>query len=289
MKSLSSIDSYISCATDFQETYRGGFPYSPAGNLAQQQEQSHHRFSHSPAANKRPPCLQTPREHHHHEPALLTPPCPSSIRPPGTEGIRYLGKAGHRVRYYSGTGGGGAPGPGGGGGGVESSPASGGGGPQSDSSVLSDRSLLSPEASVYTTASSTRSPPEGPDGARPGPGPGGPAPAVFTFHDASISRYIDADTDDEEHRPTDRLLAAGTGGGAGGGGTTSKLVYSSLGGTNHLDAAQRLLGQGQNCLLLPEGRQGNSNSSQENHLGSDQLRRARGIRSGRAQTYADNH
>ena len=126
---------------------------------------------------------------------------------------------------------------------------------------------MSPETSVYTTASSRTPPPEG-----------STAPGIFTFHDASINRYIDADTDDEEHRPSDRLL----------GGASAKSCHQtgySTESTNHLEAAQRLLGQ--NCLLLPDGgRQGNS---QENHLGSDQLRRPRGDRSGRSQTYNANH
>ncbi|XP_048111848.1 potassium voltage-gated channel subfamily B member 1 [Alosa alosa] len=259
MKSLSSIDSYISCATDFQENPRG-FPYSPATSLVLQEGQ---RFSHSPAS-KPPSSLQTPLEH---QEALLIPPC-STIKPPGPEGTtrhhKPLGnplKVGHayRVRYPSGAGGGG-------GGGGESSPAS-GGGPQSDSSVLSDRSLLSPEVSVYTTASS-RTPPKSPEGST--------TPAIFTFHDASINRYIDADTDDEEHRPVDRLL----------GGASAKTGCAAVAtGTNHLEAAQRLLGQ--NCLLRPEG--GRPGSGQENHLGSDQLRRPRADRSGRSQTFNDNH
>ncbi|XP_043944906.1 potassium voltage-gated channel subfamily B member 1 [Protopterus annectens] len=56
-----------------------------------------------------------------------------------------------------------------------------------ESSLPSKRSLLSPELSVYTTASSgtpSKSPEDG-------------TPISFTFHDATIKTYIDADTDDE--------------------------------------------------------------------------------------------
>ncbi|XP_030633008.1 potassium voltage-gated channel subfamily B member 1 [Chanos chanos] len=249
MKSLSSIDSYISCATDFQENLR--FPYSPAGSLSHPDAS---RFSHSPgpglsgrvSAN---PSLQTTMEH---EP-MLTPPC-SAAKPVDSDISRPYGNSHktHSVKVnHHGC--------------SETSPA--GGGPLSEISALSDRSLLSPEVSVYTTASS-RTPPRTPEGLAL------PTPNVFTFHDASISKYIDADTDDEEHLrescPSERLL--------GGHSAKPRLNSGFQGGINHLDAAQRLLGQ--NCLFPPGG-------SNENHVTVDASRRSKGDR-GRSNTYNEN-
>uniref|UniRef100_W5LBP9 Potassium voltage-gated channel subfamily B member 1 n=1 Tax=Astyanax mexicanus TaxID=7994 RepID=W5LBP9_ASTMX len=252
MKSLSSMDSYISCATDFQENPR--FPYSPAGGLSLLEST---RFSHSPgsvfsgrvSAN---PSLQTTLEH---EP-MLTPPC-SAAKPCDTEGSRHHSVnplKSHSLKVnHRGCG--------------EMSPA---GGPLSDSSAPSDRSLLSPEVSIYTTASS-RTPPKTPEGVAL-------TPTVFTFHDASISRYIDADTDDEEHLregcPSDRLL--------GGLGTKPRVNSGHQGGTNHLEAAQRLLGQ--NCLF-PLGRA--PGASHENHVVLDASRRSKGDK-GRTNAFNEN-
>lgn len=240
MKSLSSIDSYISCATDFQENTR--FHYSLAVGLSFPESS---RFSHSSGLSVRVsanPSLQTTMEH---EP-MLTPPC-SAVKPPETEGSLHGGNLlkTHSLRVNHNSNG-------------DSSPV---GGLLSDSSALSDRSLISPEVSIYTTASS-RTPPKTPEGVAL-------TPTVFTFHDASINRYIDADTDDEEHlresSPSDRLL--------GGLGTKPHLHISYQRGTNHLEAAQRLLGQ--NCHF-PLG--SNPSGSHDNHLALGALHRCRGDR-----------
>ncbi|KAL7891632.1 hypothetical protein AOLI_G00011080 [Acnodon oligacanthus] len=253
MKSLSSIDSYISCATDFQENPR--FPYSSAAGGLSLLESS--RFSHSPGSGfsgrvSANPSLQTTMEH---EP-MLTPPC-SAAKPHDTEdshrhGVNPLKTHSLKVNHR-GCG--------------ETSPA---GGPLSDSSAPSDRSLLSPEVSIYTTASS-RTPPKTPEGVAL-------TPTVFTFHDASISRYIDADTDDEEHLregyPSDRLL--------GGLGTKPRLSIGHQGGTNHLEAAQRLLGQ--NCLF-PLG--STPSGSHDNHVTLNASRRSKGDK-GRSSTFDES-
>ncbi|KAM4612890.1 potassium voltage-gated channel subfamily B member 1 [Polymixia lowei] len=239
MKSLSSIDSYISCATDFQENPR--FPHSPAVGLGLQESS---RFSHSPATGLTGRAiaktgLQTTLEH---EPIFT----PSSVTKPScSENTRKFFFSGNPSKSLAHKGGCRSDG--------ESGPS-----PLSDSSVLSDHSLLSPEVSIYTTASS-RTPPKSPESTTL-------TPTVFTFHDSSISKYIDADTDDDEHlrdisdaSPSKRLLA----------GSSPKCRVNSnyQRGTNHLEAAQKLLGQ--NCLFPLEGIRG---SAHENHVGPEMAR-----------------
>ncbi|KAG9332673.1 hypothetical protein JZ751_014771 [Albula glossodonta] len=250
MKSLSSIDSYISCATDFPDSTR--FPHSPITSL--------------PGRVSANPGLQTTLEH---EP-ILTPHRPTmqpsrgsileiNSNPEGSRhsffssdsprGLRF----GHpfkshslKVNFRGGEAGASSS---------SSAIAHVGTGPLSDSSAFSDRSLLSPEVSVYTTASS-RTPPKSPESLSL-------MPAVFTFHDASISKYIDADTDDEDHlqdgsntSPSKRLLD-----------NSSPKFNINAGyqrGTNHLEMSQRMLGQ--NCVFPLEGRPG---GGQENHVTQD--------------------
>uniref|UniRef100_H3BAD4 Potassium voltage-gated channel subfamily B member 1 n=1 Tax=Latimeria chalumnae TaxID=7897 RepID=H3BAD4_LATCH len=126
--------------------------------------------------------------------------------------------------------------------------------PLVESSLLSDRSLLSPEMSVYSTASG-RTNPLSLDSARP---------AAFTFHDANINKFIDADTDDE-----DQLLD----------GMDSNPSIAFQGNTsvnydilnrheeNHLEASivptspKRFLGQ--NCIYSIEGVTGPVKGNQE--------------------------
>ncbi|XP_027002103.1 potassium voltage-gated channel subfamily B member 1-like [Tachysurus fulvidraco] len=222
MRSMSSIDSFISCATDFLESSR---------------------FSHSPISNQPSrvsvnPGLETTLEHETmHKP--VGPPKPGrtlfSDSPRGLRINNPLKTRSLKVNFFSGetTG---------------STTVSDQVGGTAALSGSSDRSIMSPEVSVYTTASS-KTPPKSPDTL---------VPTVFTFHDASISKYIDADTDDDDHvhdgpdsSPSERLL----------GNTSPKLSNSSYQrGANHLDLSQRMLGQ--NSLFPLEGR----SKGQENHM-----------------------
>ncbi|XP_056130432.1 potassium voltage-gated channel subfamily B member 1 [Lampris incognitus] len=249
MKSLSSIDSYISCATDFQENPR--FPYSPAVSSGLQ-ESSRFSHSHVVSLSGRPGAkmgLQTSLE----QGPILTPL--SVAKTLCSENARKffssnpLKSVTHKRGCHS--------------------EGESGRSPLSDSSVLSDHSLLSPEVSVYTTASS-RTPPKSPESTTL-------TAAVFTFHDSSISKYIDADTDDDEHlrdasdtSPSERLLVA----------SSPKCRFNSnyQKGTNHLEATQKKLGQ--NCLFPLEGTRGGAH---ENHMGLEMGRRPK-VERGRPNT-----
>lgn len=240
MKSLSSIDSYISCATDFQENPR--FAHCSALDHGLQEA---HRFSHSPAATlvqhsgfKSGQQTKVERE------TMLFPM--SVSKPSYSENARKFFFSGNSSKGLIPKGGCRSEG--------ESGPS-----PLSDSSVLSDRSLLSPEVSAYTTASS-RTPPKSPENAAL-------APTVFTFHDSSISKYIDADTDDDEHlrdvsdtSPSEHLLAGSSPK------RSSNMNYQK--GSNHLEVAHKMMGQ--NCLFSMEGIGGGAH---ENHVGPEMARR----------------
>ncbi|XP_061076039.1 potassium voltage-gated channel subfamily B member 1-like [Conger conger] len=227
MRSMSSLDSFISCATDFPESTR--YTHSPA-------------TSH-PGRVSTSPALETTLEH---EPMLTA--CDTSKqgstletgnKPGGSSRFSNLLKSRAFKAKLRGV--------------AASQSSSGQGGGNiglSDIAAFSDHSLLSPEASVYTTASS-RTPPRSPERL---------TPAIFTFHDASISKYIDADTDDEEHlhdgadtSPSKRLLR-----------NTSPKFSVNAGhqrGANHLEVAQKMLGQ--NCMFPLDARPG---GGQENHM-----------------------
>ncbi|KAM9859535.1 potassium voltage-gated channel subfamily B member 1 [Aulostomus maculatus] len=251
MKSLSSIDSYISCATDFQENSH--FPHSPATDLGQESN----RFSHRPAIaisqhTGTKPGQQAAGER---EPMLAA----LSVTKPSENARKFL-FSGNPSRSLIAKGG-------------CRSERDSGPSPFSDSSVLSDHSLLSPEVSVYTTASS-RTPPKSPDITAL-------SPNVFTFHDSSISKYIDADTDDDEHlrdisdaSPSERLLSGSS--------PKRSININYQRGTNHLETAQKMLGQ--NCLFPLEGIRG---VSHENHVVPEMARRPKGER-GRQNTLDKN-
>ncbi|CAG5980372.1 unnamed protein product [Menidia menidia] len=244
MKSLSSIDSYISCATDFQENPR--FPHSPAPDLGLQES---NRFAYGPVAALSQHSSTRVGPQIRGQP-MVTPVSKSSF-PENSRKFFFSGNSSKSLK---------------GGGRVEGDS---GLSPCSGSSVVSDHSLLSPEVSIYTTASS-KTPPKSPESTAMGP-------TVFTFHDSSISKYIDADTDDDEHlrdisetSPSERLLAS----------TSPKhsISMNYQRGTNHLEAAQKMLGQ--NCLFALEGIRG---IAHENHIGSEIGRRPK-VERGRQNT-----
>ncbi|KAM4587111.1 potassium voltage-gated channel subfamily B member 1 isoform 1-T4 [Odontesthes bonariensis] len=231
MKSLSSIDSYISCATDFQENPR--FPHSPAPDLGLQES---NRFTYGLAAALSQHSSSKVGQQTKGQPMMT--PVSKSLCPENPRKFFFSLK--------SLKGGGRSEG--------DSGPS-----PLSDSSVVSDHSLLSPEVSIYTTASS-KTPPKSPESTAM-------ASTVFTFHDSSISKYIDADTDDDEHlrdiseaSPSERLLTSAS--------PKRSININYQRGTNHLEAAQKMLGQ--NCLFALEGIRG---LAHENHIGSEIGRR----------------
>ncbi|KAM9410655.1 potassium voltage-gated channel subfamily B member 1 [Pholidichthys leucotaenia] len=240
MKSLSSIDSYISCATDFQENPR--FSQSPAVDLGPQEST---RFSYTSATGlpqnaSAKTSLKTTGDR---EPMMTALPVTKSSCSDNTRKFFFSGNSAKGLIPKGGCRSDGESGP----------------SPLSDSSVVSDHSLLSPETSVYTTASS-RTPPKSPEGTAL-------TPSVFTFHDSSISKYIDADTDDDEHlrdvsdtSPSDHLLASAS--------PKRSININYQRSTNHLEAAQKILGQ--NCLFPIEGIRG---VAHENHIGPETARR----------------
>ncbi|XP_029990167.1 potassium voltage-gated channel subfamily B member 1-like [Sphaeramia orbicularis] len=213
MRSMSSIDSFISCATDFPESSR--FSQSPVNT--------------KPGRVSTNPSLEPTIENEHEGSQATTPQTGRSNQPsPYSDTQRRLQvnnplkshslKVNFRGGEDSGTG------------------------PLSDSS-----SVQSPEVSVYTTASS-RTPSKSPENLRPG---------IFTFHDSSISKFIDADTDEEEHlhdgsgtNPSQRLLEK----------ASPKFGHHSSfqQGSNHMEGLQRKLG---NSTLPLEG--------QENHVAQE--------------------
>uniref|UniRef100_A0A1A8P819 Potassium voltage-gated channel, Shab-related subfamily, member 1 n=1 Tax=Nothobranchius pienaari TaxID=704102 RepID=A0A1A8P819_9TELE len=197
MKSMSSIDSFISCATDFPESSR--FSQSPISKIPG-------RVSTNPNLE---PTLENEQEGSH---GAATPKLNlnSDSRQPNNPA------KGRPVRIR--------------------------GAVPSDSS-----SVRSPETSAYTTASS-RTLNKSPENL---------LPTIFTFHDSSINKFIDADTDEEEHlhdgsgtNATRRLLEK----------TSPKFghVSSFQQGPNHMEGLSKKLG---NSTRPSEG--------QENHVSQE--------------------
>ncbi|KAM9409003.1 potassium voltage-gated channel subfamily B member 1-like [Pholidichthys leucotaenia] len=208
MKSMSSIDSFVSCANDFPESSR--FSHSPGSNIAA-------RVSTNPSLE---PTLENEHEGSQGTTAPLTEGTRDSHRGPRLN--KPLKSRLLKVNFRSGE--------------------------DSGTGVLSDSSSVqSPEASIYTTASS-RTPCKSPENF---------PPSIFTFHDASVSKFIDADTDEEEHihdgsgsNPSQRLLEKSS---------PSVGHHSSFQhGPNHMGGFQRKLG---NSTLPLEG--------QENHVAQE--------------------
>lgn len=210
MKSISSIDSFISCATDFPESSR--FSHSPVSSMPG-------RVSTNPSLE---PTLETENEGSQGTTSPLTSsrPSPYSDSPKGRRFNNPLKSRSLKVNFRDGE--------------------------DSGTAVLSDSSSVqSPEVSIYTTASS-RTPSKSPENLRPG---------LFTFHDSSINKFIDADTDEEEHlhdgsNPTRRLLEK----------ASPKSVHHSgfRQGPNHMEGPQGKLG---NSTLPAQG--------QENHVAQE--------------------
>ncbi len=214
MRSMSSVDSFISCATDFPESSR--FSQSPVSNM--------------PGKVSTNPSLEPTLENEHEgSQGTTTPqagqrdkPGPYSDSPRGLHFKNPLKSHSLKVNFRSGE--------------------------DSGTGALSDSSSVqSPEVSIYTTASS-RTPSKSPENLVPG---------IFTFHDASINKFIDADTDEEEHlhdgsgtNPSQRLLEK----------ASPKFGHhtSFQQRSNHAEGLQRKLG---NSTLPLEG--------QENHVAQE--------------------
>ncbi|KAF3689826.1 Potassium voltage-gated channel subfamily B member 1 [Channa argus] len=214
MRSMSSIDSFISCATDFPESSR--FSQSPVSNM--------------PGRVSTNPTLEPTLENDHEGSQGITPALkrcgikssPFSDSPKGLHFNNPLKSRSLKVNFR--------------------------GGEDSGTGALSDSSSVqSPEVSVYTTASS-RTPSKSPENL---------LPSIFTFHDSSINKFIDADTDEEEHledgsgtSPSQRLLQK----------ASPKFGHhcSFQQGSNHTESLQRKLG---NSTQQQEG--------QENHVAQE--------------------
>lgn len=209
MRSVSSLDSFISCAAELPESCR--YSHSPPSNILG-------KVSTNPSLE---PTLESDHEGSQGATTpllgLQTGPYPDS-RHPRNSPRSYSAK----VNFRSGEG--------------------------SQTGVLSDSSTVrSPEASIYVTASS-RTPVKSQEHLLPG---------IFTFHDATINKYIDADTDEEEHPPDGSSNKASQGHLDT---PAARFPHhsSTQQGSNHTEGLQKKLGR---STLLLEG--------QENHVAQE--------------------
>lgn len=251
MRSMSSIDSFISCAAEFPDPAR--FSHSPLtalpckGGINLIQEQSR------PEGSSARYVEMNPSSESSHRSAFFIESPKSSIKASNPLKLRSLKvnfmeedtstlvPASNVLRTY--------PDP------LKSRGAAAAG---TDSSLLSDRSLMSPETSIYTTASA-RTPPKSPESQ---------AAIAFNFHDAGIHKYIDADTDDEGQLMYDSSPP---------GNVSPKYSVANSGylkqkdhvyrtDKNHLEAAAlptspKLIGQ--NCIYSMEGITGRTQGNHE--------------------------
>ncbi|NXA73569.1 KCNB1 protein, partial [Thryothorus ludovicianus] len=249
MRSMSSIDSFISCAAEFPEA--GRFSHSPLsalpckGSISVIQEQGRPEGSAATYGDTNASADSS------HRSAFFIESPKSSIKASNPLKLRSLKvnfmeedtstliPASNVLRTYP-------------------DPLKGRGATAAatDTSLLSDRSLMSPETSIYTTASA-RTPPKSPEAA-----------IAFNFHDAGIHKYIDADTDDEGQLMYDSSPP---------GNVSPKYSLANSGylkqkdhvyrtEKNHLEAAAlptspKLIGQ--NCIYSMEGITGRTQSNQE--------------------------
>ncbi|XP_042321084.1 potassium voltage-gated channel subfamily B member 1 [Sceloporus undulatus] len=254
MRSMSSIDSYISCATDFPDS--GRYSHSPLTTLPSKAGKNPLQDPYRPEGSGAKFMEIKPNLESGHCSTFFIESPRSSIKVTNPLKLRSLkvnfmeedaigSGASNVLRIY--------PDP------LKNRGVT---GAATDSSGHSDRSLMSPETSVYTTASA-RTPIRSPEKQ---------AAVVFNFHDAGIHKYIDADTDDEG-----QLLYDSSPPKSRPGNTSPKYSISHSGylrqrdnvyrtEKNHLETAalpsspKRV---GQNCLYSMENITGRTHGSQE--------------------------
>ncbi|XP_053724046.1 potassium voltage-gated channel subfamily B member 1-like [Synchiropus splendidus] len=206
IRSMSSIDSFISCATDFPDSSR--FSQSPISNMKG-------RVSTNPSLE---PTLENEHEGSQGSNTPVT-------RQGNKHGLYSVSPRAMRFNSYSLKGN------------LRDKEDSG-------AAAMSDNSTIhSPEMSVYTTASA-RTPSKTQENL---------LPSIFTFHDATINKFIDADTDEDEHlhdgsgqNPSQRLLEK----------VSPRFGHHSrFPGPNHMEGVQRKKGSS----MLPL-------DTQENHM-----------------------
>ncbi|KAM9296813.1 potassium voltage-gated channel subfamily B member 1 [Gastrophryne carolinensis] len=249
MRSMSSIDSFISCTADFPESGRFShsplavIPYKTNVNLGQDSSDPDRTLNFDVSAESFSGLSPRTERARHAAYFLESPKSLMKIKNPLM--LRSLKVKDRRTLVPSAN--------------ITSSVENRQSHPKLDTSYFSDQSVRSPETSLYTTAS-TRTPCRSPEKNMS---------IAFTFHDANVQKYIDADTDDEgqlldglDSCPSKELL-----------GTLSpkcNIINSNHGKQresvhrtekNHLEgsvfsASSRYMGQ--NCIYPTEGIAGNS-------------------------------